>query len=97
LYDFQRRLVEKVFNCAVAMEYGARDAGLLANECPNGGFHIPAEGVLIEIDAPDSTGLGEIVVTNLYSKAMPIIRYRTGDVGRLLGGACSCGRGLPRL
>jgi len=97
LYDFQRRLVEKVFNCAVAMEYGARDAGLLANECPNGGFHIPAEGILIEIDAPDSTGLGEIVVTNLYSKAMPIIRYRTGDVGRLLGGACSCGRGLPRL
>jgi len=97
LYDFQRRLVEDVFNCAVAMEYGARDAGLLGNECPNRGFHIPAEGILIEIDAPDSTGLGEIIVTNFYSKAMPIIRYRTGDVGRLLDGTCSCGRGLPRL
>jgi phenylacetate-CoA ligase len=97
LYDFQRRLVEEVFNCSVAMEYGARDAGLLANECPQGGLHIPAEGILIEIDMPDLTGLGEIIVTNLYSDAMPIIRYRTGDMGRLLHGACGCGRALPRL
>ncbi len=97
LYDFQRRLVEEVFRCRVAVEYGARDAGLMANECPSGGLHVPAEGMLIEIDAPDATGLGEIVVTNLYSNAMPIIRYRTGDIGRLLDGVCACGRALPRL
>ena len=97
LYDFQRSLIEEVFQCAVAMEYGARDAGLLANECPRGGLHIPVEGILIEIDAPDATGLGEIVVTNLYSNAMPIVRYRTGDMGRLLTGTCACGRALPRL
>ena len=97
LYDFQRKLVEEIFNCAVAMEYGARDAGLLANECPKGGLHIPSEGILIEIDSPDVNGLGEIVVTNLYSSAMPIIRYRTGDMGRLLDGTCACGRALPRL
>jgi len=97
LYDFQRRLIEEVFHCAVAMEYGARDAGLLANECARGGMHIPVEGIIIEIDAPDATGLGEIVVTNLYSNAMPIIRYRTGDMGRMLDGTCSCGRALPRL
>ena len=97
LYDFQRRLVEEVFHCRVAVEYGARDAGLMANECPSGGVHIPAEGMLIEIDAPDATGLGEIVVTNLYSNAMPIIRYRTGDMGRFANGSCPCGRALPRL
>ena len=97
LYDFQRRLVEDVFHCRVAVEYGARDAGLMANECPEGGLHIPAEGMVIEIDAPDVTGLGEIVVTNLYSRAMPIIRYRTGDMGRLVDGICACGRSLPRL
>jgi phenylacetate-CoA ligase len=97
LYDFQRRLVEEVFHCPVAMEYGARDAGLLANECPQGGLHIPAEGILIEIDTPDPSGLGEIIVTNLYSEAMPMIRYRTGDMGRLLDGVCGCGRALPRL
>lgn len=97
LYDFQRRTVEEVFHCPVAMEYGARDAGLMANECPKGGFHMPAEGMLIEIDAPDATGLGEIVATNLHSNAMPLIRYRTGDMGRLLDGRCACGRALPRL
>jgi phenylacetate-CoA ligase len=40
---------------------------------------------------------GEIVITNAYSFAMPIIRYRTGDVGALAEGACRCGRGLPCL
>ncbi len=97
LYDFQRRTVEQVFQCAVAGEYGARDAGLMANECPKGGLHIPAEGMIVEIESPDSTGLGEIVVTNLFSQAMPIIRYRTGDMGRLLSEPCPCGRGLPRF
>jgi len=69
----------------------------MANECPKGGLHIPAEGMVIEIEAPDATGLGEIVATNLYSRAMPIIRYRTGDMGRLVDGICACGRSLPRL
>ena len=97
LYDFQRRVIEQVFQCAVAGEYGARDAGLIANECPKGGLHIPAEGMIVEIDAPEPSGLGEIVVTHLFSKAMPIIRYRTGDMGRLVRESCPCGRGLPRL
>ncbi len=97
LFDFQRRLVEQVFECPVAIEYGARDAGLMANECPKGGLHIPVEGMLIEIDSPDERGCGEIIVTNLFSRAMPIIRYRTGDRGVLDPEPCPCGRGLPRL
>jgi len=97
LYDFQRRVIEQVFHCAVASEYGARDAGLMANQCPKGGLHIPAEGMIVEIEKTDSTGLGEIVVTNLFSKAMPMIRYRTGDMGRLISDPCPCGRRLPRL
>jgi phenylacetate-CoA ligase len=40
---------------------------------------------------------GEIVITHLDAYAMPLIRYRTGDVGRLLPGRCSCGRGLPLM
>jgi phenylacetate-coenzyme A ligase PaaK-like adenylate-forming protein len=96
LFDFQRRTVQEVFDCSVSAEYGARDAGLMANECPQGGLHIPAEGTLIEIDSPGG-GAGEIIATNLFSKAMPIIRYRTGDIGELEQGPCGCGRGLPRL
>jgi len=97
LFDFQRETIEEVFGAKVAVEYGARDAGLMANECPNGGLHIPAEGMVIEIEGSDKGGLGEIVVTNLFSRAMPIIRYRTGDVGELGSEPCSCGRSLPLL
>jgi phenylacetate-CoA ligase len=100
LYDFQRRTIEAAFGCPVAVEYGCRDAGLIANECPAGGLHIPSEGITVEI-LPDErdrvAGRGEIVVTNAFSFAMPIIRYRTGDVGSIATGACECGRNLPRL
>jgi phenylacetate-CoA ligase len=97
LLDFQRRTIESVFECPVAVEYGARDAGHLADECPHGSLHIPAECTLLEIEGRTADGLGEILVTNLYSPAMPIIRYRTGDMGELDHRACPCGRSLPLL
>jgi phenylacetate-coenzyme A ligase PaaK-like adenylate-forming protein len=97
LYEFQREAIQSVFRAPVASEYGARDAGLMAIQCPEGRHHIVAEGILIEIDSPGPDGLGEIVATNLYSSAMPIIRYRTGDMGELDTEACPCGRSLPVL
>jgi phenylacetate-CoA ligase len=97
LFDFQRKTIEEVFQCPVSIEYGARDAGLIALECPSGGLHIAAEGMIVEIDRAGREGLGEIVITNLYSFAMPIIRYRTGDVGEFDDTPCPCGRLLPRL
>lgn len=100
LYEFQRAAIHSAFRCPAAVEYGSRDAGLIANECPAGGLHVAAEGIAVEI-LPDAHAggatTGEIVVTNAYSYAMPIIRYRTGDVGALAEGACQCGRGLPCL
>ena len=40
---------------------------------------------------------GEIVITTLTREAMPLIRYRTGDVAALLPGPCACGSPLRRL
>jgi phenylacetate-CoA ligase len=100
LFDFQRDLIEEVFHCPVAVEYGARDAGLIAHECPHRKLHLNAEGILVEIvgeKGANQDGRGEIVVTNLQSYAMPLIRYRTGDVGKLEAAPCPCGRGLPVL
>ncbi|HEX7215771.1 MAG TPA: phenylacetate--CoA ligase family protein [Methylomirabilota bacterium] len=100
LYDFQRALIGSVFGCPVSVEYGCRDAALMATECPSGGLHIPVEAVTVEIlptpGDPDRDR-GEIVVTNTHSYAMPIIRYRTGDIGAFEPTACGCGRALPRL
>lgn len=97
LLDFQRRTIRSVFGCPAAVEYGARDAGSLAHECPDGRLHIPAECTVIETEGHTPEGLGEILVTNLYSPAMPIIRYRTGDMGELDDRPCTCGRSLPVL
>ena len=102
LYDEQRAVIGAVFGCPVANGYGGRDAGFIAHECPEGGMHITAEDVIVEIvDAqgqPLPAGVsGAIVVTHLATRDFPFIRYATGDVGALGDQPCPCGRGLPLL
>jgi phenylacetate-CoA ligase len=102
LYDDQRQDIQRVFGCRVANGYGGRDAGFLAHECPEGGMHITADDVVLELlDAagqpvPDGEP-GEIVVTHLASGDFPFVRYRTGDVAVRDTHPCACGRGLPLL
>jgi len=102
LYDHQRQVIEKVFNCPVANGYGGRDAGFIAHQCPQGNMHITAEDIIVEIIDTNGQVLpageaGEIVVTHLATRDFPFIRYRTGDVGVLSDEQCTCGRGLPVL
>lgn len=102
LYEDQRTLLATAFGCPVANGYGGRDAGLIAHQCPEGGMHLSAEDIIVEIvdqagqPVPDGT-LGAIVVTHLASADFPFIRYATGDVGALGTAPCPCGRGLPLL
>jgi phenylacetate-CoA ligase len=102
LYDEQRVILSNAFAAPVANGYGGRDAGFLAHECPEGGMHITAEDVIVEIldprGQPAAPGeAGAIVVTHLASRDFPFIRYATGDVGALDPNPCPCGRGLPLL
>jgi phenylacetate-CoA ligase len=97
LFDFQRKAIGDALGCPVAVEYGCRDGGLVALECPEGGLHVFAESMQVEILDPDPEGRGEIVLTNFDSLAFPIVRYRTGDIGSLDPTPCRCGRGLPKL
>jgi len=102
LYDDQKELIAATFGCRVANGYGGRDAGFVAHECPEGGMHITAEDVIVEIVDRDGRPVlageaGEIVVTHLATADFPFIRYRTGDVAALDDRRCPCGRGLPLL
>ena len=92
LYDFQRELMENGFNCKVFEEYCCNDGGACAWECDaHEGLHSFMERAIIEdID-------GEMIVTDLWNKAMPFIRYRNGDSVRFLNKKCSCGRELPLI
>ena len=100
-YPHYRETLEDYFQVPVADCYGSREAGFIAHECPEGNLHLTAENVIVEIlhaGRPVPPGeTGEIVVTHLDAYAQPFIRYRTGDVGRLKAGRCSCGRGLPLM
>lgn len=97
----QRTQIAQTFGCAVAVEYGSREVGLIAHTCPAGTLHVVAPHVHVEIVAngvPVATGqAGEIVVTTLNTRAQPLIRYRLGDVGRLLPRPCACGLPFPTL
>lgn len=66
------------------------------------GLHYWADLFIIEIldpatlqPVPDGT-VGEMVVTSLCKEAVPLLRYRTHDLSRLLPGSCSCGCTMPR-
>ena len=102
LYDHQRDDISRLFGCPVANGYGGRDAGFIAHQCPQGGMHLTAEDIIVEIVDKDGQPLpngeaGEVVVTHLATGEFPFIRYRTGDVAALSSRACACGRGLPML
>lgn len=97
-----RAAIALAFGCGVANEYGARDAGFIARECPAGGMHLSAEELIVEVVDEAGTPLpageeGELLVTNLAGPEFPFIRYRTGDRGVLSSRICACGRGLPLL
>jgi len=99
LFPHQRELIERVFGVPVSVEYGARDAGLMALQSPDGALLQMSETHLIEVldDAGNPVEEGEAVITSLVSEAQPFIRYRTGDVVRRSDRPDPGGRGLAVL
>lgn len=102
LDQFTRRFLESSFGCKVFDEYSTWDFGNGAWECKRReGYHIDADMLILEIVRDNEVVApgerGEIVVTCLLNYAMPLIRYRTGDIGVLDEKMCSCGRSLPLL
>jgi phenylacetate-CoA ligase len=102
LEDDERELLENVFACPVFNRYGCREVSVIASECEaHSGLHVMAEGLYVEVETPHGPAApgerGSILVTDLLNHAMPLIRYRIGDLGAWAAGACRCGRGLPRL
>ena len=76
----------------------------VAFECPEqNGMHIWEDYYIVEIVDPDTLEpvpdgeVGELVLTTLKREAMPLLRYRTRDLTRILPGDCPCGRQHKRL
>lgn len=105
LPEESRRIIEDTFHCGVFDKYGAREfAGGLAYQCSERkGYHVVAECAIIEIikdGRPAQPGeVGEVIVTELNNYAMPLIRYKVGDLAVAVSEnqECACGRGLPLI
>jgi len=95
--------VRDAFGCEIYDSYSTKELGCIAIQCShNTNLHVADELFLLEI-IDEETGkpvaigeTGAVVVTSFYNQAMPLIRYRLGDLATL-GAPCPCGRGLTVL
>lgn len=100
LHEWQRVVIEDAFGCRVTNRYGCEEVSLIASECEqHDGLHLNSDSLYAEVldDRPDSDGEGSLVVTDLTNLAMPLIRYKVGDVVVKSTRQCACGRGLPLI
>jgi phenylacetate-CoA ligase len=88
LFEMDKKLLEKQFGIPIISEYGASELDLIAFENPQGEWQVNAEILFVEIldennnPVPNGTE-GKIVITSLFNKANPFIRYEIGDIGIL--------------
>lgn len=94
-----RRRVEEYWQTTVLIGYGSTEIGAsLGIECRvKNGYHLNEFDFFVEIMDPDAEGYGEVVVTTLNRSTMPLIRYRTRDIARILEEPCACGFASRRL
>lgn len=101
LYNDTREFAEEVFGCDVMGRYASEELGVIAHECvQEKKYHLNQTSKIIEVIAMDedrpalSGELGKVIVTDLFSHAMPLIRYDTGDLA-ILKEKCECGLNSP--
>ncbi len=101
-----RESIEKSFGMKAQDVYGMSElyGPGVAIECPEqNGLHVWGDQFLVETIDPNTGEVlpegetGEIVVTMLTREAMPLLRYRTKDVGSVTYEKCECGREHPRI
>lgn len=97
-----RTAIMSAFGTGLIDLYGAAESGCIAWQCPQcPGYHVNMDSVLIEFIRQgrnvQSGERGRVVVTNLFSYAMPVIRYDLGDIGVMSTENSLCGRAFPLM
>ena len=99
LSEAVRKHIERVWGVKVFNEYGCGEVGSIAHECEHGRLHVVADNMYLELvdenGKPSNTG--QIVVTDFFNEATPMIRYKVGDYATWSDENCPCGRTLPVL
>ncbi|HPG00761.1 MAG TPA: hypothetical protein PLE77_11880 [Kiritimatiellia bacterium] len=102
LDDATRKEIGEMFHCPVCDVYASWEGGMLAWECLEcDGYHVNSDWAVMEVLKGGEPALpgeqGEVVVTNLHSYGMPIIRYQQGDTVVVSGQKHTCGCHLPLI
>jgi len=102
MYPHHRRGLSAAFSCPIVDEYGSSENGVIAFQCGRGNMHVMSDHLAVEFVDDDGRPVkagekGRIVVTDLSSYAMPLIRYDIGDVGAGSEATCECGVTLPLM
>ena len=97
--DTLRGLIEEYWKAPLYMTYASTELGAsLGAECrERKGYHLHEYDYVVEVLEPDADGFGEVAFTTLTRTVMPLIRYRTRDIARLIPEACPCGLPFRRL
>ncbi len=104
--ESMRRQIQDRLKVAATDNYGLSEVmgPGIAGEClERQGLHLNEDHFLVEVVDPGTCEpvapgeVGELTLTTLTKEAFPLIRYRTGDLTRLLPGACACGRTFARM
>ncbi|MBP7146642.1 MAG: phenylacetate--CoA ligase family protein [Acidobacteria bacterium] len=102
LHPHERRRIADVFGERVFDRYGCEEVSLIASECEaHSGLHLNTDSLVVEVldgGAPAVPGRdGAVVVTDLFNRGFPLIRYQVGDMAVPAAGSCPCGRSYPLL
>jgi phenylacetate-CoA ligase len=102
LHGLARQNLLKAYGAPVYDVYGTSETKEIAWQCTDGRMHLNSDVVHLEtVDHAGGTlpagDEGDLVATLLVNRAMPLLRYRTGDRGILLSDSCSCGCNMPLL
>jgi phenylacetate-CoA ligase len=96
-----RAEIRQAFGCDCFDDYSTFEFHHVAYECRRHNYHVAADNVVVEFvrdGRPVQPGQqGEILLTGLTNRAMPLLRYAIGDVGAAGTQPCTCGRGFPTM
>lgn len=98
--DYQDAIIRRVFNVPTIDEYNSVE-GFIAGNCKSDHMHMNEDVTIFEVLRADGTvapyGKGELLITNLFNKDFPFIRYKNGDVVELVESNCTCGSCFKEL
>ena len=96
------KILAEIWGAKVYSMYGTTETNTLAMFCKHNNLHLIESKFWFELidpatDKPSAGDVGELTVTSINSEAMPLVRYRTGDLCKIEQSCCPCGNTMHTL